>query len=308
MKRGKIAKMDGGYHGWHDAVMFNAGGVTATSFGGWKPGETRSGLGIPEVLGSEIVILPFNDIDGCERVIREHRHDLAAVIAEPFLTSAIIPPREGFLKELREITKRYDILLIFDEISSFGLGSGGGQGYYDIAPDLTCVGKVIGGGMPIGAVGGRADIMDLLNAQTPPFIFASGTFSFHPLAMVAGAAYLEQLTPELFTELHRKGDAFRSSLRAMFERIEAPMSVTGVGHFYALHCQAEEPENWTSFTKGDRAMWSLVAMGLKNRGFWVGDGRGTLTMVNDDSHIADFIAALEESVSDAYVALGNVAI
>lgn len=295
MNRDKIAKFDGGYHGWHETVMVNPGGRTADSMGRWRPGEKKLGLGVPRVLAGETEILTFNDIADCERVLQEHGDEFAAVIMEPFMTSAMITPTKDFLSQMRELTSRYGVLLIFDEVSSFGLGTSGAQGYYGVTPDLTALGKVIGGGMPIGAVGGRSDIMAILESTTPPFVFATGgTFSRHPLSMVAGAAYLNQLTPEVFADVHRKGDDLRNRLGELFTRLDAPLTVTGVGQFYCIHTLSKEPQNWAEFMESDQILKSKIMTGFKNRGYWMVDGRGMLTTVLDDGHISAFVDALEQ--------------
>ena len=154
----------------------------------------------------EVIVLPYNDEDSAARLMTRHRDELACVIFDP--KAGTLPLQEPFVRAVREITRRSDVLLIFDEIVGFRVGRGGLQEYYGITPDLTTYGKVMGGGFPVGAFGGRADIMDLLDtSQGSTGFFQSGTFSGHPVVMAAGLATLERLRDGLNDLFVRKGIA-----------------------------------------------------------------------------------------------------
>src|SRR5438552_10767095 len=184
--RNKILKFEGCYHGHADALLVAAGSGVATL---GIPGSP----GVPEGTVADTVVAPYNDAAAAERVFAAHGRDLAAVIVEPVAGNmGCVPPRAGYLEALRELTRRHGALLVFDEvITGFRLGPGGAQAVYGIEPDLTCLGKIIGGGLPVGAYGGRADIMDHV-APTGP-VYQAGTLSGNPLAMAAGAATLDLL-------------------------------------------------------------------------------------------------------------------
>ena len=184
--RRKILKFEGCYHGHADALLVAAGSGVATL---GIPGSP----GVPEGTVADTVVAPYNDTAAAERVFAEHGADLAAVIVEPVAGNmGCVPPRDGYLPALRDLTRSHGALLVFDEvITGFRLGLGGAQGVYGIEPDLTCLGKVVGGGLPVGAYGGRADIMDRVAPSGP--VYQAGTLSGNPLAMAAGAATLDVL-------------------------------------------------------------------------------------------------------------------
>ncbi len=185
-KRKKVMKFDGCYHGANDSLLVKAG--SAVSHYG-IPGSA----GIPEELSRLTLVVPFNDIETAERVAKENGDDLAAIIVEPVMGNAgVILPKRDFLKELRRIADEVGALLIFDEvITGYRLGIGGAQVKYNVIPDLTTLGKIIGGGFPVGAIGGKREIMEYLSPTGP--VFNAGTFNAHPVTMVAGFATISEL-------------------------------------------------------------------------------------------------------------------
>ncbi|MGC8543637.1 MAG: glutamate-1-semialdehyde 2,1-aminomutase [Vulcanisaeta sp.] len=184
--RKKILKFEGCYHGAVDSVLVKAGSAAA-HFG------SPSSAGVPEEVAKLTLVARYNDLDSVERIMRAEGNDVAAIIVEPVMANyGVIPPREGFLKGLREIADRYGSLLILDEVvTGYRLGIGGAQRYYNVNADITTLGKIIGGGFPIGAVGAREEIMDKLSPKGP--VFNAGTFNGHPISMVAGLATIEVL-------------------------------------------------------------------------------------------------------------------
>ena len=197
--RNKVVKFEGGYHGHVDALLVKAGSGL-TTFG------VPTSPGIPEDFAKHTITVPFNDIDALKKVIDEYGDDIAAVIMEPVMANAgLIIPEPGFLEAVRELTEERGIVLIFDEvITGFRLSLGGAQEYFGITPDLSCFGKIIGGGLPVGAFGGRTEIMDYLAPEGP--VYQAGTLSGNPLAMVAGIKTLEELQkPGVYDELREKG-------------------------------------------------------------------------------------------------------
>jgi glutamate-1-semialdehyde 2,1-aminomutase len=184
--RRKILKFEGCYHGHADALLAAAGSGVATLA---IPGSA----GVPEGTVADTVVAPYNDVKAVERAVGEHGRDLAALIVEPIAGNmGLVLPREGYLQALREITRRAGALLVFDEvITGFRVARGGAQQLYGVKPDLTCLGKIIGGGLPVGAYGGRADVMDRVAPLGP--VYQAGTLSGNPLAMAAGIATLDAL-------------------------------------------------------------------------------------------------------------------
>lgn len=205
--RNKVVKFEGGYHGHVDALLVKAGSGL-TTFG------VPTSPGIPEDFAKHTITVPFNDIDALKRVIDEYGDDIAAVIMEPVMANAgLILPEPNFLESVRELTASRGIVLIFDEvITGFRLSLGGAQAYFGITPDLSCFGKIIGGGLPVGAFGGRAEIMDYLAPEGP--VYQAGTLSGNPLAMVAGIKTLEELKkPGVYEELREKGKKLSEGMK-----------------------------------------------------------------------------------------------
>jgi len=205
--RNKVIKFEGGYHGHVDALLVKAGSGL-TTFG------VPTSPGIPEDFAKHTVTVPFNDIDALKKVIDEIGDDVAAVIMEPVMANAgLIIPEEGYLEKVRELTAEKGIVLIFDEvITGFRLSLGGAQQYFGVYPDLSCFGKIIGGGLPVGAFGGKKEIMDYLAPEGP--VYQAGTLSGNPLAMAAGIATLKELQKEgVYRELREKTEKLSEGLK-----------------------------------------------------------------------------------------------
>ncbi|MBU1567159.1 MAG: glutamate-1-semialdehyde 2,1-aminomutase [Proteobacteria bacterium] len=207
-----VIKFDGCYHGHADSFLVKAGsGVLTLGI----PGSP----GVPEDIVKHTVSIPYNDVSVMERTLRDKVLDIACVIVEPIAGNmGCVPPQPGFLEKLRELTSELGIVLIFDEvITGFRLGYGGAQHYYNILPDLTCLGKIIGGGLPVGAYGGKAEIMNLVAPDGP--VYQAGTLSGNPLAMAAGIATLKILQkPGFYEQLNAKADRFADELRGVAKR------------------------------------------------------------------------------------------
>jgi glutamate-1-semialdehyde 2,1-aminomutase len=185
---------------------------------------------------TEVLVLPFNDPAGVDQLLERHAGDVAALIMDPLSQQAGFPrPDPGFYDFLRETTRRYGVLLIFDEVISFRLGYQGGQGVYGGDPDLTALGKIMGGGLPVGAVGGRADVMDLLDpSQSPPQLASGGTFSANPFTMTAGYAAMELLDDAEFARINRLGERLRTEANAVLREAAVNAQVAGDGSLFKI--------------------------------------------------------------------------
>ena len=218
-----IVKFDGCYHGHADSFLVKAGsGVITLGI----PGSP----GVPDEIVKNTVSIPYNNEEVLEKTLRDASLDIACVIVEPVAGNmGCVSPAPGFLKKLRSLTSELGILLIFDEvITGFRLAYGGAQEYFGIMPDLTCLGKIIGGGLPVGAYGGRADIMDKVAPDGP--VYQAGTLSGNPLAMAAGIATLKLLKKEgFYTQLNDKAAGFAERLRELSERTQIPVCLNRVG-------------------------------------------------------------------------------
>jgi len=243
--RDKIIKIEGGFHGAHDSVLVKAGSGATT-------------LGIPDSMGVPIdtakntLQVPYNDLNALERVLRSFRGEIAAMIMEPVLGNiGPILPKEGYLNGVRDLTEDYDVLLIFDEvITGFRLGLGGAQEYYGIRPDLTTLGKIIGGGYPIGIFGGRRDLME----QVAPNggIYQAGTFNGSPVSLAAGLATLDTLERESILEkLNFRCEEMRRSLREIIEDMRLTYNVVGIASMFKVFF-GPEPKDYFESLKCDK--------------------------------------------------------
>ena len=295
--RGKIAKMRGGYHGTHDLSLIANGRYA-------DPDLVPPGL-IP---GSEnaVVILPYNDPDGAQSLIEANRDDLAAVIVEPVIGgSGMIPATQEFLTRLREVTERHGILLIMDEVVTFPITFGGAQGMYGIHPDLTTLGKAIGGGLPLGAYGGRADIMDLVDPVLDPMtqMRHATTLGGIPATLAAGLAQVRALTPDMHDHLNALGERLRTGVREIGERRAVPLQVTGLSHIFGIHWTPTPVVDFETALTSDKKVTSLLTMSLYNQGILMfKSALGTVTspMTNDDVDM--FVGALDRSIVDSGLA------
>ena len=244
-KRDKILKFEGGYHGTHDYALMSMAPSRLLDFPQPLPGSA----GIPRAIQETVLIAPFNNLDTTERIISENRDQLGAVIVEPL--QRIIPPAPGFLEGLREVTTRYDIPLIFDEVvTGFRLAYGGAQEWYGVQPDLAAIGKVVGGGYPLAAVCGRADIMrhyDASESQGEDFIPQIGTLNGNPIACVAGMATLAELRkPGTYERLRATGRRLRTALEEALRQAEVPAQVIGDDTIFDVYFTDQEISDYRS--------------------------------------------------------------
>ena len=236
--RDLIVKFEGGYHGHADSLLVEAGsGAMTLSI----PGSA----GVARSVAEQTLVATYNDLDSVDAVLRAHSGKIAAVIVEPIAANmGVVPPARGFLEGLRDLTASAGALLIFDEvITGFRVGPGGAQELFGVRPDLTVLGKIIGGGLPVGAYGGRAELMDLVAPAGP--VYQAGTLSGHPLVMAAGVATLRALTPELYAGLERQAARLESGLRV------DGASVARVGSLLTLFFREQAPRNFREAKSSD---------------------------------------------------------
>ncbi len=260
--RAKIIKFAGCYHGHSDALLVKAGSGAAT-FG------SPDSPGIPPLAVQDTLILPYNDLDAVEKVFAEQGTDIAALILEPVAGNmGVVTPREGFLKGLRDLTQQAGSLLIFDEvITGFRLEIGGAQSLFGVLPDLTCLGKVIGGGLPVGAFGGKEEIMRLLSPEGA--VYQAGTLSGNPLAMQAGVTTLEQLeAPGFFDSLNRKTAGFVESLRKVIQEERVSARVQSIGSMFTLFFQSDPVEDFEAASQSDLDRFARFHQGVLSQGIY----------------------------------------
>lgn len=235
--RPAIAKCEGAYHGTYDFAEVSEGTTPAT----WGPPEAPAAVatarGTPDSALSEVVVIPFNRPDLAEPILRRHAARLAAILIDPMPNRAgLIPAEPEFLDMLRRVADETGCLLILDEVISFRLGYRGAQGRFGVRPDLTCLGKIIGGGFPVGAVAGRAEVMAVFDpSRGRPAVSHGGTFSANPVTMVAGHAAMVLLDPAAFAKLEGLGGRLRAGLDAVLRLRQAEGQVTGMGSLARIH-------------------------------------------------------------------------
>lgn len=243
--KNKFVKIEGGFHGAHDAVLVKAGSG-ATTLG--KP-DSR---GIPADFTKYTLQTPFNELETMTALVEKNREELAAVIMEPVQGNVgPILPEPGYLQEVRKLTKENDVLLIFDEvITGFRLAMGGAQEYYGVVPDMTTLGKIVGGGLPIGVFGGRSDIMEMVAPSGP--VYQAGTFSGSPCSLAAGIAVLDYMKKEaLHRKLNAKGDTLRKALSEIIADKGLNYSVSGIASMFKVFFGAK-PKNYQDVLKCDK--------------------------------------------------------
>jgi glutamate-1-semialdehyde 2,1-aminomutase len=289
----KVAKMQGSYHGHADLT------VTGSSTTGIAPKKVGSGV-VPTVV-EELVELPFNDSDGAEELLMRHAEELAAVLIEPVQGAAgMIPATPEYLQRLRDVTERLGIVLIFDEVVTFPIAYGGAQALHGITPDLTTMSKAIGGGLPLSAVGGRGEIMDLLDpelyAGMAPVTSVS-TFGGNQASLAAGIACLEQLTPELHRRIQAIGDRARDGIDELGRKHDIPLHSSGLGHLFGMHWAPERVVDFPTRMRSDREKIVNLHLALMNEGYYqMSLGYFLISSEVGEEEIDGFLAALERSL------------
>jgi glutamate-1-semialdehyde 2,1-aminomutase len=293
--RTKIAKFEGAYHGTHDWVMVSVTGEAKGAGSRRRPKPVAWTAGLPPAVLKHVVVLPWNDADACAEILEEEASQIAGLIVDPIMCNAgLIPPVEGFLQRLREITERHNIVLIFDEVISFRIAWGGAQERFGIRPDLTTFGKIIGGGLPVGAFGGRRDIMDFYDPRKGGArISHGGTFNANPVTMAAGIATLNALTPEAYARLDALGERLRGGVTRLLAATRRRGQVTGLGSLFWLHWTSESLSDYRSAKAKDPGAAMRVFLGLVNEGILMTQrGLGACSLAMTDEDVDRFINAL----------------
>jgi len=292
----KVLKFEGGYHGSSDYALMS---VTPSASLEFPQSEANSG-GIPKAIADLMLIAPFNDLATTEAIVQTHHDELAAVIVEPM--QRIIAPRPGFLQGLRDIATRYGIPLIFDEVvTSFRLAYGGAQEFYGVTPDLCSVGKIMGGGYPLAAILGRAEIMSVYDrgeVDSDTFVSQIGTLNGNPVACAAGLATLEVLRddPDAYRRVHGSGAALRNAMTELCEENGIPVQSCGEDAVFDF-CFTDQPvNNYRDILSGDGAMLGRLNAGLLERGVLKGGQKYYPSAVHTDEDVERTIEAYREIV------------
>ena len=260
-RRDKIIKFEGCYHGHADSFLVQAGSGAMTLGVPTSPGVAAGAA-------RDTLVARYNDLDSVERLFDQHHGEIAAVFVEPIAGNmGVVTPREGFLEGLRRVTAREHALLVFDEvISGFRASIGGAQQVYDVRPDLTCLGKIIGGGLPVGAYGGRADVMELVAPAGP--VYQAGTLSGNPLAMTAGLWCLSELSPRLYRHLAKLGAALAAGLADAARAAGVPLQVNAFGSLVTPFFTSQPVRDYQSAAAADTAAYGAFFRSMLARGVY----------------------------------------
>jgi glutamate-1-semialdehyde 2,1-aminomutase len=294
--RDAILKFEGGYHGHHDHVMFSVTPQRLAPF----PEPVADSAGIPEESRHHVLVAPFNDLEQTVAIMRRHKDDLAAVLVEPL--SRMLAPKPGFLEGLREATRELGMILIFDEVvTGFRVAWGGAQQLYGVIPDLACYGKVVGGGMPLAAVAGKRDVMELANPRkkgSPDYTYMSGTLNGNPVAATAGLATLAILErPGTYERLRAVGDRLRTGLTDITVRLAMPAQVLGTGPLANIYFSAEAVTDYRSSLKADSRIIQQLGRGLLERGIMTNlVAKLYISLVHSDADIDRTLGAVEDTL------------
>jgi glutamate-1-semialdehyde 2,1-aminomutase len=293
--RQKIAKIEGGYNGSWDDVMVSTHPSDEQAGDVLRPAAAPASLGLSPESTENVVVLPFNEVEAAASLIEQQAGHLAAVIVEPVMGSAgMIPAEQRYLEMLREVTERFGILLVFDEVVSFRVAYGGAQEYYGVFPDLTCLGKLIGGGFPLGVFGGRSDIMTMFDpSRGSPQIPHPGSYNANPISLVAGATTLGLLTGEAIRLLNVRGESLRHQIRMAFEDFDLPAQVTGLGSLFAIHLTPKPVKSYRDMMRSNADLRHRIFLGLFKEGALIDPrGVGCLSTAIGKAEIDQFVEAL----------------
>lgn len=289
--RDTIIKFDGCYHGHGDTLLVTAGSGVATL---GIPGSP----GVPEGCVKHTLSVPYNDIEKIKEVMEQKGSEVACIIVEPVAGNmGLVAPVPGFLETLRELTQKHGSLLIFDEVmSGFRVAFGGAQALYDIKPDLTCLGKIIGGGLPVGAYGGKREIMSQIAPQGS--IYQAGTLSGNPLSMAAGIATLEQLRiPNVYDRLEEKSGRLANGLRKIAEKTGVPVFINRVGSMLGMFFTNKPVKNFEDAKTSDLQKFTAYYQGMVERGIYLAPSQFEAFFVStahETKHIEKTLEAAEE--------------
>ncbi|MCG2786026.1 MAG: glutamate-1-semialdehyde 2,1-aminomutase [Anaerolineae bacterium] len=292
-RRDKIIKFDGCYHGHADMLLVQAGSGVATL-------GLPDSPGVPAQTAAATLVANFNDIESVEALFKQHPDQIAAIIVEPVAGNmGVVPPVPGFLEKLRVVTEREGALLIFDEVmTGFRVHPGGAQALYNIKPDLTTLGKVIGGGLPVGAYGGKREIMQMVAPSGP--MYQAGTLSGNPLAMSAGIAALSLIRDEkVWEQLEARARQLETGIASAAQKAGVPVRQTRVGTMFTTFFSETEPRDWNSVKIADKVRFGKFFQKMLENGVYLAPSQfeaGFLSTLHDEKVIAATIDAAEKAM------------
>ncbi len=308
----KLAKFEGHYHGGYDQVLLSVNPEELRAGNREHPNAVPESRGIPDYYLENTIILPFNDLDATEKILRDRAYEISSIIMEP-VQGGFIPADQEFMKGLRKLTEELGILLIFDEVKTgFRLALGGAQEIYGIKPELTALGKVLGGGFPVGAIGGKKEIMEISapdggrdiltagaeNADKQNALFHSGTYNGHPTVLAGGLATIEVLEQEgVMEELIANTKFLRNELEKLYERFGIPMQTVGVGSIFNIVLAEGRIRNYRDMNKADTALRKELDYELLEHGVYTKPlNRYSMSVAHTEKDIAQTIDTHEKAI------------
>lgn len=288
--RNKILKFEGNYHGHGDSLLIKAGSGVATL-------GLPDSPGVPDSVAQHTITVPYNDKESVSYAFKEFGEDIAAVIVEPVSGNmGVVPPQNDFLNHLRTVTKEHGALLIFDEVmTGFRVGFNCAQAHFDIDPDITCLGKVIGGGLPVGAYGGKKEIMERVAPAGD--IYQAGTLSGNPLAMTAGYETLSQLTEETYVEMNKKVDRLVAGFEAAAEKYQIPLQINRVGSMFGIFFTNQPVINYETAQQSDLDRFAKYYRGMIEEGVFLAPSQFEglfISTAHTDEHIEHTVRAIDK--------------
>jgi glutamate-1-semialdehyde 2,1-aminomutase len=283
-----VVKFDGCYHGHADSFLVKAGsGVITLGI----PGSP----GVPDDIVKNTISIPYNDFETLEKTLSDQALEIACVIIEPVAGNmGVVEPAEGFLQKLRELTAQHNIVLIFDEvITGFRLALGGAQSRFGITPDITCLGKIIGGGLPVGAYGGKKEIMAQIAPEGP--VYQAGTLSGNPLAMAAGVATVQALSePGFYDRLEQKAESFAAELKILAEKyLPGETTLNRVGSMMTTFFTKGPVVDFKSAMNSDTELYGQYFREMLSNGIWLAPSQFEAAFISDAQSEKDLAQALE---------------
>jgi glutamate-1-semialdehyde 2,1-aminomutase len=299
-KRDRIAKFEGNFHGQHEAVLISTLGAEGPEK---EPVSRVDSAGVPRRTRDDVLVLPYNDAERTVELIAQHADELGAVILEPVSAFGlgVVEAQPEFLKAVREVTAKYEIPLIFDEVvTNFRLGLGGATEYFGITPDLVCLGKIIGGGFAIGGYGGKREIMDkVVTPKTGLWnlseqIFQSGCFSGNPISMVAGLAVLTELEKgEIYPHINGIAEKLQNGIAEIGQRLGFPILVNRATSFFQVHFGVEKINNKREQLKADKKTADLFHFGMRAKGVMASSHPLFISAAHTEQHVSIVLETAE---------------
>ena len=294
--RDKVVKLEGCYHGHGDSLLVDAGSGVATL-------GIKGSPGVTEDIAKDTIVVPYNDRKAVEKVFKEYGQEIACIILEPVTGNmGVIEPKNGYLKFLRKITKNYDSLLIFDEVmTGFRLALGGAQQLYNVEADLSTFGKIIGGGMPVGAFGGKKEIMDYIAPVGP--VYQAGTLSGNPLAMRAGYETLKILKNEdIYENLEKKGKLLEKGIKENLKELNFPAKFSRVGSMFTLFFNENKVNNYQNAKNCDENIFAKYFKEMIKKGIYLPPSQYEANFISNALTIKD----IKKTIKANYETLNKI--